>query len=281
MPTLADVVAVLDRRYPPEAAAEWDAVGPVAGDPATQVTTVLLAVDPVEVVIDEAVNRGAQLLVTHHPLYLRGTSTVYGGTAKGRLVQRLVTAGCGLYVAHTNADDVPGGVSDVLAEVCGVADAVPLVPSEVLPGCGSGRVGELRAPTNLGAFAARVAEALPATAVGLRVAGDLDRPVERVAVCGGAGDQFLDQAAAAGADVYVTADLRHHYTSEHLARGGPALVDPGHWATEWPWLVRAAAELTAAFLDPGTTDGEGTVVVHVSQVVTDPWTAHVTRREQH
>src|SRR5437773_237925 len=91
VPRLADVVAVLDGRYPPEAAAEWDAVGPVTGDPAAEVRTVVLAVDPVESVVEEALELGAQLLVTHHPLFLRGTSTVYGGTAKGRLVQRLVT----------------------------------------------------------------------------------------------------------------------------------------------------------------------------------------------
>jgi putative NIF3 family GTP cyclohydrolase 1 type 2 len=93
-------------------------------------------------------------------------------------------------------------------------------------------------------------------------------------VCGGAGDAFLEQAAAAGADAYVTADLRHHYTTEHLSRGGPALVDPGHWATEWPWLERAGRLLSAT---TGDAEGEGTVVVHVSEVVTDPWTAHVTR----
>jgi dinuclear metal center YbgI/SA1388 family protein len=274
VPTLAEVVDVLDRCYPRDAAAEWDAVGPVVGDPSAAVSTVLFAVDPVDTVVDQACALGAQLLVTHHPLYLRGTSTVYAGTAKGRLVQRLVTAGCALYVAHTNADDAPAGVSDTLAAVIGVGDAEPLVPSPGRPGWGTGRVGDLASPTTLGRFAVHVADVLPATAVGLRVAGDLDRPVQRVAVCGGAGDAFLDQAAAAGADVYVTADLRHHYTTEHLARGGPALVDPGHWATEWPWLERAGQWLSAAFAGA---DGESTVVVHVSEAVTDPWTAHVTR----
>src|SRR6266568_2259931 len=110
MPSLADVVAVLDRLYPPELAAEWDAVGPVCGDPAQQVSRVLLAIDPADSVVDEAIELGAQLLVSHHPLYLRGTSTVYGGTPKGRVVTRLLSAGCGLYVAHTNADDAVGGV---------------------------------------------------------------------------------------------------------------------------------------------------------------------------
>jgi putative NIF3 family GTP cyclohydrolase 1 type 2 len=114
-----------------------------------------------------------------------------------------------------------------------------------------------------------VADALPVTPGGIRVGGSLSRPVSRVAVCGGAGDQLLEQAHAAGADVFVTADLRHHYSSELLASGGPALVDPGHWATEWPWLLAAARAMTAELAD--------TVDVHVSTLVTDPWTAVVTR----
>jgi dinuclear metal center YbgI/SA1388 family protein len=268
-PSLADVVAVLDRLYPPELAAEWDAVGPVCGDPAAEVRTALLAVDPVEPVVDEAVALGAQLLVTHHPLYLRGTSTVYGGTTKGRLVTRLLTAGCALYVAHTNADDAVGGVSAELGRVLGLVEPMPLLPSPTgPPGTGSGRIGDLAHPTTLGAFAQRVADALPATPSGLRVAGELSRPVRRVAVCGGAGDQFLDLAHQAGADVLVTADLRHHYSSELVARGGPALIDPGHWASEWPWLPWAARAMSDELA--------GTVDVHVSQIVTDPWTALVT-----
>jgi len=264
------VVLALDRLYPPSTAADWDAVGPVCGDPGVPVSTVLLAIDPVHPVVDEAVAIGAQLLVTHHPLFLRGTSTVYGGTSKGRVVQRLLAAGCGLYVAHTNADDAPRGVNAALARILGLTDVQPLVPRpDGPPGTGSGRLGELSMPTTLGIFAARVADALPTTPVGIRVAGELDRPVRRVAVCGGAGDSLLDQAVAAGADVFVTADLRHHYSSEHLAAGGPALIDPGHWASEWPWLPDAAGDLRLALAD--------TVEVQVSHIVTDPWTALVTR----
>lgn len=262
------MVAVLDRLYPPELAAEWDAVGPVCGEPDADVRTVLLAIDPVEDVVDEAVRLHADLLVTHHPLYLRGTSSVYGGTTKGRVVTNLLAAGCGLHVAHTNADDAVGGVSAELARVLGVGDVEPLVPHPGgPPQVGSGRVGNLTHASTLGAFAQRVADALPATPGGIRVAGDLSRPVRRVAVCGGAGDQFLDQAHAAGADVYVTADLRHHYSSELISRGGPALVDPGHWSTEWPWLPAAARAITAELAD--------TVDVQVSTTVTDPWTAVV------
>jgi len=103
------------------------------------------------------------------------------------------------------------------------------------------------------------------------VAGDPERFVRRVAVCGGAGDSLLEAATAAGVDVFVTADLRHHPASEHQAAGGPALIDPGHFASEWPWLPSAAQRLTDALADRGTT-----VETRVSTVVTDPWSALVT-----
>ena len=272
MPTAADVIAVLDRLYPPETAADWDAVGPVCGDPAAEVRTVLLAIDPVEAVVDEALAMDADLLVTHHPVYLRGTSTVWAGTPKGRLVQRLITGGCGLVVAHTNADIAVAGVNEALAAGLGLAGCVPLVPDPRAPGTGSGRVGRLAAPMTLLAFASHVAASLPATPVGVRTAGDPERLVETVAVCGGAGDSYLDDATRAGADVYVTADLRHHYASEHIAAGGPALVDPGHWASEWPWLL-VAARVLADGLRSAHPDG-ATVRVHVSETITDPWTLH-------
>lgn len=127
-PTLADVVAVLDRRYPPSAAESWDAVGTVCGDPDAPVRKVLLAVDPTAAVVDEALAWGADLLVTHHPLLLRAVHSVAATTFKGELVHRLVRGGCALHVAHTNADAARGGVAEALAELLGVVDLEPLVP---------------------------------------------------------------------------------------------------------------------------------------------------------
>src|SRR6185437_11671994 len=104
----------------------WDAVGLVCGDPATDVRRVHLAVDPVETVVDEAIATGAQLLVTHHPLFLGGTTSVAATTAKGRVVHRLIAAGVGLHVAHTNADVANPGVSDALAGALELHDVEPL-----------------------------------------------------------------------------------------------------------------------------------------------------------
>jgi dinuclear metal center YbgI/SA1388 family protein len=375
VPVLADVLAVLDALYDPRTAEEWDAVGLVTGDLDQPVRRVLFAVDPVDEVIREAVDWRADLLVTHHPLLLRGVHSIATDQPKGRSVSTLVRAGIALQVAHTNADVARPGVSDALADLLGLdntrpvrpianaaldkvvvfvpADAVEAVVDAMasagagrlgdyeraafmsdgtgtflpLPGAtptvgqvgavervgetrlemvapparvaavvealraahpyeepafdvlltrpapgdrGLGRVGRLPAPETLRAFGERVASALPPTASGVRMAGELNAVVETVAVCGGAGDDLFDEVRRAGADVFVTADLRHHPASEALAYGSPALVDCAHWATEWPWLGQAAARVSAALTLRGTT-----VETRVSHLVTDPWSCHL------
>jgi dinuclear metal center YbgI/SA1388 family protein len=260
--TLADIVGIFEERYNPAWAESWDAVGLVCGDPGAEIRRVLFAVDPVDEVADEALGWGADLIVTHHPLLLRPVHGVPATTPKGRLVHRLIRSGTALFTAHTNADVADPGVSDALARAVGLSgDLRPLSPSPDDPRRGLGRVGELPAPLSLREFAAGAAEGLPATAGGLRVAGDPDAPVRTVAVCGGAGDSLLAAARAAGADVYLTADLRHHPASEFREAGGTALVDAAHWATEWPWLRDAAGLL-----------GETNVETRISAAVTDAWT---------
>ncbi|NUR58723.1 MAG: Nif3-like dinuclear metal center hexameric protein [Catenulispora sp.] len=269
-PTLRDVVAVLERVYDPAWAEPWDAVGLVCGDPDDIVRTVAFAVDPVAAVVEEAIERGADLLVTHHPLFLRGVHGVPATDFKGRLVHKLIRGGVALFTAHTNADSADPGVSDALAQAIGVQQLRPLDARAGNPELGIGRVGELPEAEPLAAFARRVAAALPGTSGGVRVAGDPERPVRRIAVCGGAGDTFFGAARQAGADVYVTADLRHHPASEALEAGGLALVDVAHWASEWPWLEGAARTLRSVLGAAGTN-----VETYVSTLVTDPWTAHV------
>ncbi|MFD0559968.1 dinuclear metal center YbgI/SA1388 family protein [Stackebrandtia endophytica] len=261
--TIGEITAKLDAIYPHVWAADWDRVGSVCGRPGTAVTRVLFAVDCVPSTVAEAREVGAQLLVTHHPLLLRGVSTVAPTTYKGEIVHSLIESGIGLYVAHTNADVAAPGVSDALAGRLGLSDLRPLEPTE--EGRGIGRVGRLPEPTTLSAFASVVAQALPATAAGIRVAGDPGRRVSMVAVSGGAGDGYLSQARDCGADVYVTADLRHHVAGEYIEEPGPALIDAAHWATERPWLDLVAAQVRHAF-DVDTV---------VSDRNTDPWTLHV------
>ncbi|WP_206051878.1 Nif3-like dinuclear metal center hexameric protein [Nocardioides ferulae] len=369
MPTLKEIVGLLDAWYPPRTADAWDAPGLVCGDPQAPVRRVMFAVDPTIEVAREAAEWGADLLVVHHPLFLKPVHGFPATTPKGRTLATLVAAGCALLTAHTNADHAVEGVSDAMARALGLTDVAPLAPHafdqldkltvfvpaadadrvraaladagagrlgdyaaasfsaagegrfrpleganpaigavgelevvdevrvEVVlsrqrraavveamlgvhpyeepaydvvelapaapPATGAGRIGTVEEQT-LQAFAARVAEALPATAHGVRVAGDPDRTVRRVALCGGSGDFLLDDVLRTDADVYVTSDLRHHPAGEFLEKDGPALVDVAHWAAEWTWLPLVRARLAGAVGD--------TVETRVSTRCTDPWT---------
>jgi dinuclear metal center YbgI/SA1388 family protein len=373
---LREVLDRLEEWYPARFADSWDAVGLVCGDPQAEVRRILLAVDPVEAVAAEAVAWDADLLVCHHPLFLKAVHGVPATTPKGTVLHRLVRGGCALFTAHTNADAPAGGVSESLALALGLTDVTPLeadprppidklvvfAPREAadtvrsaitgagaghlgdydsctfstpgegrfrpLPGArpaigsvgepetvdevriesvvprhlrgqvvaallaahpyeepaydvvplaelddparGSGRIGRLAEPVTLRELAERVVAVLPATAHGVRVAGDPDRQVTTLALCGGAGDFLLDRARAAGADAYLTSDLRHHPASEFREHDGPALLDVAHWAAEWTWLPVLQRRLGEALGD--------TVEVRVSTINTDPWTFRVDSR---
>jgi dinuclear metal center YbgI/SA1388 family protein len=267
VPTVADVVGGLDRRYPRDWAEEWDRVGLVLGEFDGDVERVLCVVDCVPETVDEALNVGADLIVAHHPLLLKPVSSIAPDTYKGRIIHRLIRAGVALYAAHTNADIANPGVSDALAARLGLTGLRPLVAAHGAGaggGRGIGRIGELADPMSLGDFTAFTASRLPATAAGVRAAGDPKTVIRTVAVCGGAGDSFLADAVAAGVDAYLCADLRHHPASEHLAAGGPALLDVAHWASERPWLDEVAGWLREEFA----------IDALVSDLDTDPWTVH-------
>ncbi|WP_433209259.1 Nif3-like dinuclear metal center hexameric protein [Dactylosporangium sp. CS-047395] len=258
---VAELVTLLEQRYPPEWAEDWDRVGFVLGDPDATVSRVLLAVDCDPAVVEEAERTGAELVFTHHPLLLRGVSILAPTTYKGRIVHRMIRAGIALYTAHTNGDVANPGVSDALAGRLGLLEVHPLRSDPKAPERGHGRVGRLPEPMTLAAFARHAADQLQQNAAMVRAAGDPSRPVRTVAVSGGSGDAFLADATRAGVDAYLTADLRHHPAQEHLANGGPALVDVTHWASERPWLDDVAAFLRA----------EAGVQTIVSDVDTSPW----------
>ena len=263
--SLAEANVAIEALWPLGEAEEWDAPGLLSGDPAAPVDRIHLAVDAVLDTVDEAIAVGAQLLVVHHPLLLRGVTSVAEDRYKGAVLARLIRGGCALVAAHTNADIVARGTSAVFAERLGLTDTRPIVPGAD-PAIGLGRVGSLPAPTSLGLLARALGQALPATASGIRVAGDYDRPISTVALCAGAGDSLLAHPEVAAADVYITSDLRHHPASEAIENarvaGGPALIDVSHWASEWLWLDVAAEQLRAAL--PG-------VEISVSELRSDPW----------
>lgn len=269
-PTLGQLMLAVEELWPESLAEEWDEVGLVAGHPSAEITKVMFAVDPTLDVIEEAIEWGAELLITHHPLLLKGVTSVAANTPKGKAVHRLIESGTALLTVHTNGDSAVGGVSDVLADALGLDNVSPLTrATNGLPEEGIGRVGDLAEAMTLGDFAARVFGILPSVAGGVRVSGDKDGLVRRVAVCGGAGDSLFDEVRASGADLYVTADLRHHSASEAreaAVSGRPYLIDVSHFASEWLWLPAAADALGNVLADQGLD-----VDIRVSATNSDPW----------
>ena len=367
--TVGDIVVALEAAYPPALAETWDQVGLICGDPDAEVSKVAFALDCTQEVAERAVAAGAQLLVVHHPLLLRGVHSVAANTPKGKVIHTLLTGGCALFAAHTNADSARPGVSDKLAELVGITPGRPIKPvrldaldhwgvhvpasaadalktalfaagageignyrecafsvegtgeftpveganptdgavgthytgdeirvefvakagdrrriveklREVHPyeepafdvvqmedtqdlntATGLGRIGELEEPMTLREFTQQVANALPATAWGVRAAGDPEQIVRTVAVSSGAGDSFLADVAKLGVDVYVTSDLRHHPVDEHLRAGGPAVIDTAHWASEFPWTEQAESIVAPLGVD-----------TEILRIRTDPWT---------
>ncbi|GAB3752438.1 Nif3-like dinuclear metal center hexameric protein [Zhihengliuella somnathii] len=268
--TLGDVLVAMEELWPRSLAEDWDRVGLVAGRTEREVKRIVFAVDPTLDVVRDAVAREADLLITHHPLLLRGVNSVAAPDAKGEVIHELIEGRCALATVHTNGDSAVGGVSDVLADIFGLQETEPLATApEGLPEEGIGRVGDLPQAVSLGEFASKVFSAMPAVAGGVRVAGDRQAVVRRVAICGGAGDSLFDAVRATNADVYVTADLRHHPASEarETARGQrPYLIDVSHFASEWLWLPAAAEALQNVL-----TDQDFDVDILVSGINTDPW----------
>lgn len=252
--TVGQLYDEVDTLWPFALAEEWDRVGLIVGSRTQPAKKALLVVDVTESTVSEAIAGGYDVVLAHHPLLLKGITSVAEENSKGALVAKLIRGNCALIAAHTNADAPADGVAEVFAEALGLVDAKPIEPNALSPQTGIGRAGTLPLAISARELAERLAELLPATGTGVRVAGAADQLVQRVAICPGAGDSLLEHPAVRAADVYITADLRHHPASESrelaaLGGGTPVLMDVSHWASEWLWLNRAAERLRSALPD--------------------------------
>jgi dinuclear metal center YbgI/SA1388 family protein len=266
---LSQLLTTFELLWPISGAEEWDRPGLTTGGANQQISKVLLCVDVTREVLNEAKATSCDLVISHHPLLLKGVNFLSEDQLKGELVAFAVRNSIALYSAHTNADIVVGGVSDVLAQTLGLTSSVPLV--ETGAGIGHGRIGKLKVTQKLSEFAKFVALQLPETNAPVRVAGDLDLVIDTVAVVGGAGDSFIPAAAASGAQVLVTSDLRHHVTLDAASDPSAplALIDVSHFAAESLWLEPTRKVLAEALPQVSFT---------VSQVSTDPWTMTVSEK---
>ncbi len=223
MTTVREIESFLYSWAPRELAESWDNVGLLVGDPEAAVERVLVALDITPQVAEEALERGCQLIVAHHPVMncaWHPVQTVRADDRQGRTLTALLRGGVAAICMHTNLDAAEGGVNDILAEKLGLTQPEMLTEEKI------GRIGTLKCEIPLVEFTHSVIELLGCN--GLRYV-DAGRPVHRVAVGGGACGCYIPQAVAAGCDTFVTSDLKYN---DFLDTEGLNLIDAGHFPTE-------------------------------------------------
>lgn len=219
--TVAQVLELVNGIAPFELAEPWDNVGLLAGRPDARVDRVLCALDMSLSVLEEAERVGAGLVVTHHPILFRGRKNLCETDGEGRMLCALVRSGIAMIAAHTNFDNADPGVNDALAAALGLSQVQALENGM--------RIGRPE-QTDFGTFF-KCAEAVLGGPV--RRYGDPARPIAKVAVLGGAGEDYANAALDAGADVYLTGEMAYHKALDAVANG-MCVVEAGHAATEYP-----------------------------------------------
>lgn len=220
-PTVGDVHAWLDSIAPFETAEGFDNVGLLIGEKATPVSKVIFTLDLSEKVVDEAIALGAELIITHHPIIFSPLRRIHYDTPFGRMLVKLTGAGISVIAAHTNWDKAPNGVGDTLAKLLTLENVTPLDDFV--------RLGELPKPMTASDFAALVTNAL---AFAPRWYGE-DKLLRKIAVAGGSYGEGYELALDAGADAFVTGEIKHHEILDAVAQG-LTVYDGGHHATEHP-----------------------------------------------
>ncbi|MBI5696630.1 MAG: Nif3-like dinuclear metal center hexameric protein [Nitrospirae bacterium] len=264
MTTLAQIIAVIETLAPPALAAEWDNSGLQVGDPSAEVDRVMVALDPLPEIVSGAAGLGAGLLVSHHPLFFRPLRGLDLDKGVGATVGAAVKSGVAVYSAHTSLDRIPEGVSYALAKPLGLRKAGPLDQAAGWPaGYGYGRIGDLPGRLSVAGVAAKLKAAFGLK--GVRLIGDPGVMADRVAVCGGSGADFIGEAASAGADIYITGDVKYHDALKALELG-IAVLDIGHFGSEMPVVPHLAGMLKKAFGKKGWD-----VEILVSKGQAEPW----------
>nr|WP_294528615.1 Nif3-like dinuclear metal center hexameric protein [uncultured Blautia sp.] len=239
-----ELICWLEKEYPSSAAENWDNVGLLVGDDQKETFHIFLALDLTDKVLEEAVACGADMILTHHPMIFSGMKKINTHDFTGRKVIRLIREDIPYYAMHTNYDIL--GMADLSAEYIGISKTSVLSVTEDGPEGvqGFGRVGDLPKEMSLGEYAGFVKDSLKLKDV--RVYGDLDMPVKRAAICTGSGKSMIPDAMAAGADVYVTGDIDHH-TGIDALQAGLAVIDAGHYGTEYIFMEAMKKRIQEVF----------------------------------
>ncbi len=240
--TVQNILNILQDIAADDLAETWDNIGLLIGSPRNRVTSILLGLDPTVDLLAQARNLEAELIITHHPAIFHPLKALRTDQPVGNFISSALQANINVIGCHTNLDATTGGVSDVLAQALGLVHTAPLVSANNSgTNCGLGRIGNLQTPATADTFIAAINKAL--SPPWLLEAGPRPDTVSRVAVCGGSCSDFAETARLAGADVFITAEVKHA-VARWAEEAGLWLIDGGHFATENPAMPALQSLLT-------------------------------------
>lgn len=238
-----DILDIIETIAPAKLAEPWDNIGLMIGRPAEKVSAILIGLDPTPALLDEAEALAADLIITHHPVIFHPLKSIDLARPDGKFIDQALRKRISVISSHTNLDSAPHGVSEILAQRLGLSETAPLARHEDSEsGCGLGCIGAYADPISAPEFIRRLrAACTPPWILG---AGPPPEKISRAAVCGGSCSELADKARQAGAQVFVTAEIKHHI-ARLAEQTGLWIIDAGHFATEHPVLQHFAARLKA------------------------------------
>lgn len=244
MVKISDIMEIMEQIAPKKLAESWDNPGLLVGNPQNEIGKILVALDVSERVIDKAVEINAELIISHHPVIFKPLKKIRSDLPSGRKLYKLIRNNISVFSAHTNLDSATDGVNDVLANKLGLEVVKPFIINENNE-IGLGRIGKLKNEVSIDEFVDMVKTNLNLSHIKLARSDD-NRKIKKVALCGGAGAEFIERANFLGADVYVTGDVKYH--EGELAKSlNIHVIDAGHFGTEYPIVKELADKLKLAF----------------------------------
>ena len=269
MPLLKEIAACLESIAPLEYQEDYDNSGLQLGDPQKEVNSALLTLDITENVVDEAISLKADIIISHHPLIFSGIKKITGDSPVERIINRCIINNIAVYSCHTNIDSTIPGVSEYAGRKMGLINGKILAPRKEKPTydlfaiqnedpkVGLGWIGYLTEPVNEDTFLNMVKKLFNTGA--LRYSTPIGHPVHKVAFCGGSGAEFIPNAISAGADAYITSDIKYHAFQQ--AENKLLLIDAGHFETE---------QFTKALFHDVLTKKFYNFALHISKTKTNP-----------
>lgn len=223
-----EIVKIIEDFCPESLAYDWDNIGLICGDGEKEVKSVFVTLDTNLTTVKEAISKKADMIVSHHPILLGGIKRIDYTTAEGQMIKLLIENNIPVFAAHTNMDTAKGGINDRLAEMFELNDVHILEQHTPDPNVGLGRIGKLKSAVKFSEFAKQCSKILNTP---LRIAGDENKIVSKVAVASGSCSEVIPLAKEKGADVIVTGDLKYHNTMD-MTYLDICIVDAGHYPTE-------------------------------------------------